>query len=161
MEFPGRDRKPLKKDAAEQTNRMLSAVIMRGNLVLSKSLDLITIVCWPLCWMYMLCCCYWTGSLASEGASEFFLFSAITCAHWSHVSHFILCLMKLKVSIGSLMENSCISPGVTPEVSQPAGFICFLFKLIKWLGNVHNWLSPSTSLESPGCKKTLAQMTFL
>lgn len=36
MKFPGRDRKPLKRDAAEQTNRMLSAVIMRGNPVLSK-----------------------------------------------------------------------------------------------------------------------------
>ena len=36
VKFPGRDGKPLKRDALEQTNRVPSAVIMRGNPVLSK-----------------------------------------------------------------------------------------------------------------------------
>lgn len=36
MKFPGRDGKPLERDALEHTNRVLSAVIMRGNPVLSK-----------------------------------------------------------------------------------------------------------------------------
>lgn len=36
MKFPGRDGKRLKRDALEQTSRVLSAVIMRGNPVLSK-----------------------------------------------------------------------------------------------------------------------------
>lgn len=78
-----------------------------------------------------------------------------------HISHVSFCFMSDE-TLGLNRKpygKSCVSPGVTPELLQPAGFICFLFKLIKWLGSAHNWLSPSTSLV-PSLQRSLSSKDF-
>lgn len=58
------------------------------------------------------------------------------------------------------VQKSHSSPGGTPGLGHQAPFICSPFKLMEWLGRVHNCLSPSTASVNPCLHQNHTPKTF-